>query len=217
MRLVVVAALAAAVLALPRVAAASCDGCCTETVTLAGWSEDGTTTAVIHGNDDRGQALVVTGPRATRAWSAWPDDAEPFCLEDVAGTRLPGRAGRDARRIDVRRWKPLRRYDLQPVDAAWRDAFAEAIEVVAVGKRTFRRDPFDLGVTRHHECTAWELRAGGEVIATLPRECADITPFADLDVRGGYLHPSGTAALVKVKIRSMGYRSEERYLRIELP
>ena len=72
-------------------------------------------------------------------------------------------------------------------------------------------------VTRFDTCTA-ELRdAAGDVVARLPRDCADALPLGRLEIRGGYLRPGGAVALVKVRIHRERMVTEERFLRVELP
>ena len=214
MRRFIAAAAIASVLAVPRVASSTCDACCERRATLAGWSADGRAVAVIFTFEDGEQILEVSTPRATRSWGAYAAD-QPECVGELEA--LPGALRWDAREIDVRTWRPLRRHALEPVDAAWRTAFAGAIEVVPVGRRTFARDPFRLGLAPGEACTAWELRdAGGKVVATLPRVCELAGSLGRLDVPGGYLHPGGTTALVEVRLHRERLVVEERFVSVPL-
>jgi len=211
----------AALVTAPGTASATCDGCCDLRARLAGWSADGTRWAVTYEHDAAEEELVIhdAGGGAQR-WSAFDDrdpdgGAEPMCV--AATPRLPGRAAFDADRIDVSRWRPLRRFHLVATQAAWRTAFDDAVTVATVGHRTFRADPFGLGLTPDHICLAYELRAAdGRVLATLPRDCAEAEPIGRLHVVGGYLHPDGKTALVKVFISRVRLVTETRFLRIDM-
>jgi hypothetical protein len=189
---------------------ATCDGCCDIRATLAGWSEDGETIAVIETIDGEEQVLAV----GSRRWSAFAGD-EPACVDPAR--RLPGRAARDARRIDVETWRPLRRYRLEAVDRFWSLDFLATYQAVAVGVRRLAA-PFDLGVDGL-VCDAWEIRdLDGGVVATLPRRCdiADRGSIDHVDVLGGFVHPSADVLLIKVRIHRMRLETEERFLRVEL-
>lgn len=201
---------AAALLFTPRAAMATCDSNCKGRTTLAGWSADGRRWITIDTAADADvphQTLVLHPPAADTSWAACPT-GEPDCAGmDVP--LLPGRAARDARRIDVRTWQPLRRYQLDPVDPFWSAEFQRTMTIRPVGRRRFR-GPGKFG-NDADGCTAWELRDDRGAVAFLPRFC-DST--FSIDIRGGFRR--GDQLLVKARIQGSGYYEYEEFIPLRL-
>jgi hypothetical protein len=174
-------------------AEATCDGCCDLDRQLVGWSADGI--AVIERWDRTPQRSLVVEQRGqrTRRWSSYRDDEQAMCVPDQPRVR-------DVRRLDS---------GLPHVGAAWRTAFAARVKVAPVGMRRGKHRDFGTW-----ECEAWELRDGARVVARFPRQCEGGIPLGSVRILGGYLQ--GDAALVKVEIRRVGYRTEEAFIPVSL-
>lgn len=175
-----------------REAAASCGGCCDRKAELLGWSKDGRTIAVREGSDDGSSQTVIY--RDGREVSRWGGTADDSC----------GTEARPA--VPATLFATL---GLEPVRAAWRDAFAQRFSIVRAAR----------GVRwQGARCAGVEVRdAAGTVVATHPTLWdPDETDCVSGRVLGGYVHPSGRWLLVKTYVATCGYYTEQRYQLVKL-
>lgn len=199
-------------------AEATCGICCDDQAQLVGWSEDGKTWAVIATYDTDDQQLVVR--TATGILATYGEGGE--CGGDGLPVELEASKKYTAiQRIDVERYEPLRKYALQRVSGTWRKEFKAKLEVVSGPKRKFRDKDVSFAYIDEGgaECSTWQIRRKGDEtpLQVFPQDCEmDNTSLGSVSVRGGYLHPSGKYALVKLYTSSERMTSSEHFLFVDL-
>lgn len=226
MRIALSIPIAAAVfIAGPSSARATCDGCCDVRFTLIGWSDSGATYAYIadYGEleleaDDgkitktREQALVVID-LGVQVEFLVDGDQVGNCIAGSDGTPvgIKRTAKRTAlERVDVRTHPRLKDYGLRPFAAGTASTLRSAVRVAQGPKR---QAWFDNGLDT---CSTWDLYRGSVLLARLPRECSATRDLGHSEIRGGFVHPAGEFALVKLRESRMGYRTTDRFRLISL-
>lgn len=149
------------------------------TETLVGWSEDGDTYAVVSAASSMEPAqLVVRQGTANKQVASWKDGDKGVPEESDKG---PG-----VQRIDVQKWEPLKKYKLKLVDATARAKFKTDYELATIGKQLDRY---------HCKNGGWTLKRKSDAKVITEIKAKGDHCFA---VLGGYVHPSGKRALVKL-------------------
>lgn len=174
-----------------REAWATCGGCCDLSVELLGWSNDGRTIAVKERLDEEPQVVIRRDGVEKARWGGGKD---AICVEAKPAMPANGFA----------------KFDIVPLESAWRDTFATRFKIVASNKAY---------VVQAARCTSWEVvdKTTGKAIATWARECdPNATDCIRGSIRGGYVHPSGKWLLVKTHTTACGFTSSGAYQLVRL-
>ncbi len=197
-----------------REALATCGGpCCDTRLELIAWSHDGKTFAVrAYCEEGHEQIRVMRGAKVLRKIGGCvPTESEecPFVGKPVL---LKGRG----------KLSPLQRYPVGKLgkgmlrlSGEWRKSFKSTIVVKERRKYQQVSDP-SRGLQQ--ACSSvYDLYREDRLAATLPAACDGAeTGWFGARFRGGFLHPSGKYALVKLRDVFERMMSSERYVLIRL-
>ncbi len=182
---------------------------------LLGWSADGTCFATLEDMNGHSEfAVEVHQFKNGKQEVVLRIQEECHAKSPVPCKTLPRKAKVEFSQ-EIRRVGPkhplLKRYKLQPVDAAWRTNYKTlALRFKKAGKRKF--------LSRREQETSWRIEASGKNLGYVMRGDADLggSSGSYTTIRGGYLQDSGTIALLKFKERNEGYRHREFYLAVHI-